>query len=83
MVTQSDPGSENWGFAKGHTYIRHCLDPSLTGTIQHRWYRIKKNVMPEIFWSGLRRRWAPGFENILNAPESIEAIDYDRADPLQ
>jgi hypothetical protein len=40
-------------------------DPSLTGFVQHHWMRLKKNVMPEIAWSQLRRQFTPGFEAIL------------------
>ncbi|CAK5271654.1 unnamed protein product [Mycena citricolor] len=65
LVTQSDPGPENVGIANGHTQMRHYQDASLVGTSQHRWMREKKNVMPEIAWSQLRRRFTPGFENIL------------------
>jgi hypothetical protein len=65
LVTQSDPGPENFGIANGHTFLRHWHDPLLQGTLQHRWMRIKKNVMPEIAWSQLRRRFTPGFENLL------------------
>ncbi|KAJ7203033.1 hypothetical protein GGX14DRAFT_399001 [Mycena pura] len=66
LVTQSDPGSENYGIVNGHTMLRHLHDPSLVGTLQHRWMRQKKNVMPEIAWSQLRHRFTPGFENILD-----------------
>ncbi|KAF8149133.1 hypothetical protein B0H34DRAFT_758164 [Crassisporium funariophilum] len=66
LVTQSDPGSENYGIANGHTALRHWHDPNLVGTIQHRWMRQKKNVKPEITWSQLRRRFTPGFEDILD-----------------
>ncbi|CAK5283374.1 unnamed protein product [Mycena citricolor] len=65
LVTQSDPGTENIGIANGHTQLRHYQDQSLVGTSQHRWMRQKKNVMPEITWSQLRRRFTPGFEDIL------------------
>lgn len=65
LVTQSDPGSENYCLAKGHTHLRHWHDPSLVGTLQHRWCRKKKNISPEIAWSQLRRRFTPGFEDIL------------------
>ncbi|KAG2131596.1 uncharacterized protein EDB93DRAFT_1255444 [Suillus bovinus] len=51
MVTQSDPGSENFGIANAHTTLRQWHDPALQGTLQHRWMRHKKNVMPEITWS--------------------------------
>lgn len=66
LVTQSDPGTENFGIANGHTLLRHWHDPSLEGTLQHRWMREKKNIIPEISWSQLRRRFTPGFEDILD-----------------
>ena len=66
MVTQSDPGSENYGIANCHTTIRQYLDASLEGTLQHRWMRNKSNIKPEIMWSILRRTWSPGFENVLD-----------------
>ncbi|KAJ7161615.1 hypothetical protein C8R46DRAFT_1194158 [Mycena filopes] len=66
LVSQSDPGVENFGLANGHTLLRHWHDPSLQGTLQHRWMKEKKNVMPEIGWSQLRHRWTPGFEDILD-----------------
>ncbi|KAJ7886446.1 hypothetical protein B0H14DRAFT_3856616 [Mycena olivaceomarginata] len=66
LVSQSDPGVENFGIANGHTLLRHWHDPSLEGTLQHRWMNEKKNVIPEIGWSQLRRRWTPGFEDILD-----------------
>ncbi|KAJ7857101.1 hypothetical protein B0H14DRAFT_3135890 [Mycena olivaceomarginata] len=66
LVSQSDPGVENFGVANGHTLLRHWHDPSLEGTLQHRWMNEKKNLIPEIGWSQLRRRWTPGFEDILD-----------------
>ncbi|KAJ7229891.1 hypothetical protein GGX14DRAFT_344175, partial [Mycena pura] len=75
LVTQSDPGTENYGIANGHTMLRHLHDPSLARTLQHRWMRQKKNVMPEIAWSQLRRRFTPGFEDILDV--GIEKGWYD------
>jgi hypothetical protein len=65
LVSQSDPGPENFGLANGQTLLRHWHDPSLSNTLQHRWMRMKKNVVPEISWSQLRRRFCPGFEDIL------------------
>lgn len=66
LVSQSDPGTENYGVANITTALRHWHDPNLIGTLQHRWMRDKgKNVMPEIAWSQLRRRFTPGFEDIL------------------
>ncbi|KAJ7432412.1 hypothetical protein B0H11DRAFT_1760479, partial [Mycena galericulata] len=66
LVSQSDPGTENFGLANGHTLLRQWHDPSLQGTLQHRWMREKKNVMPEIGWSQLRHRFTPVFEDILD-----------------
>lgn len=66
LVSQSDPGVENFELANGHTLLRHWHDPSLKGMLQHRWMSEKKNVMPEIGWSQLRHRWTPGFEDILD-----------------
>ncbi|KAG1730995.1 hypothetical protein EDB19DRAFT_1912657 [Suillus lakei] len=39
---------------------------NLHGMLQHRWMRNKKNVMPEITWSQLWRRFTPGFESLLD-----------------
>ncbi|KAF8576958.1 hypothetical protein K439DRAFT_1622452 [Ramaria rubella] len=50
LVTQSDPGSENYGVANGHTTLRHMFDPSLQ----------------EISWSQLRCQFTPGFEDLLD-----------------
>lgn len=66
LVSQSDPGAENFGVANGHTLLRHWHDPSLRLTLQHRWMREKKNIPPENFWSQYRRRFAPGFEDLLD-----------------
>jgi hypothetical protein len=38
LVTQSDPGPENFGVANAQTVIRHRLDPTLRDTLQHRHY---------------------------------------------
>ncbi|KAF8492109.1 hypothetical protein JB92DRAFT_3147563 [Gautieria morchelliformis] len=75
MVTQSDPGSENYGVANAHTTLRHMLDPSLEGTRQHRWMRKHNNVKPEISWSQLRRRFTPGFEDLLE--QGVQSGLYD------
>ncbi|KAH9929040.1 uncharacterized protein BXZ73DRAFT_48276 [Epithele typhae] len=81
LVTQSDPGSENYGIAHAHTFIRHRLDPSLEGTLQHRWMRNKMNIKPEIAWSQLRSNWAPGFEALLQS--GVDQGLYDPSDSLQ
>ncbi|KDR77552.1 hypothetical protein GALMADRAFT_65908 [Galerina marginata CBS 339.88] len=78
LVTQSDPGSENYGLANGHTALRHWHDPNLAGTIQHHWMRQKKNVKPEITWSQLRRRFTPGFEDLLETGVTNGWYDTNR-----
>ncbi|KAG2114133.1 hypothetical protein DEU56DRAFT_749025 [Suillus clintonianus] len=81
MVTQSDPGTENYGIANAHTMLRQWHDPALQGTLQHRWMRSNKNVMPEITWSQLRRRFTPGFESILE--QGVNEGWYDSNNTLQ
>ncbi|HEV7737670.1 MAG TPA: hypothetical protein VGO47_09915 [Chlamydiales bacterium] len=54
-MTQSDPGTENYGIAKAQTYLRHRLDPSLEGTLQHKFRYKVNNIKPEVEWSLLRR----------------------------
>jgi len=81
MVTQSDPGSENYGIANGHTMLRQWHDPALQGSLQHRWMRSKKNVMPEITWSQMRRRFMPGFETLLD--RGVTSGWYDTNNTLQ
>jgi len=54
MVTQSDPGTENFGIANAQTLMQQMHNPTLEGFVQHRWMRTKKNIMPEIAWSQLR-----------------------------
>jgi hypothetical protein len=81
MVTQSDPGSENFGIANGHTMLCQWHDPMLEGTLQHRWMCTKKNVMPEITWSQLWRWFTPGFETYLD--HGVESGWYDCDNTLQ
>ncbi|KAF8217983.1 hypothetical protein K438DRAFT_1914178 [Mycena galopus ATCC 62051] len=81
LVSQSDPGVENFGLANGHTLLRHWHDPKLVGTLQHRWMNEKKNIPPEIAWSQLRRRWTPGFEDILDI--GVNNGWYDPSNLLQ
>ena len=67
LTTQSDPGSENYGVANVHTLARHDLDPTLAGTLQHRWKRKKNNVKSEANWAVFRRDFAPGFEDLFES----------------
>ncbi|KAG1824248.1 hypothetical protein DFJ58DRAFT_738729 [Suillus subalutaceus] len=81
MVTQSNPGSENYGIANAHTMLRQWHDPALQGSLQHHWMRTKKNVMPEITWSQMRRCFTPGFETLLN--HGVTSGWYDTNNTLQ
>ena len=81
IITQSDPGMENYGVANAHTTIRQRLDPMLAGTLQHRFAKGHNNILSEIKWSVFRRDFAPGFEDLLengvingwyNADDTIE-----------
>jgi hypothetical protein len=80
LVTQSDPGTENYGVANAQTFLRHLYDARLGGTIQHQFMRKKKNVKPEIAWSHYRQQCAPGFEMLID--EGVHTGLYDIDDPL-
>lgn len=81
LITQSDRGTENFGIANAQTVIRQQLDSNLVGTLQHRWMRGHDNIKSEIMWSQFRRRFAPGFEDILQ--HGLNEGIYDPADTLQ
>ena len=74
-ITQSDRGTENFNAAYAHTHIRHMLDPSLAGSIQHKWMHGHSNIKPEQMWSRFRRMWAPGFETLLQKGISQQWYD--------
>ncbi|KAG1896154.1 uncharacterized protein F5891DRAFT_1130377 [Suillus fuscotomentosus] len=62
-------------------YMPMYHDKALHGTLQHRWMRTKKNVMPEIARSQLRRWFTPGFENLLD--HGVNSGWYDSNNTLQ
>ncbi|KAF8494702.1 hypothetical protein F5888DRAFT_1616836 [Russula emetica] len=74
-LTQSDRDTENFNVAYAHTHIRHMLDPSLSGSIQHQWMHGHSNIKPEQMWSRFRRMWAPGFESLLQKGISQQWYD--------
>jgi hypothetical protein len=80
LLTQSDPGTENYNVAKAQTTLRQQLDPSLEGTIQHRW-KHSINASPEIFWSNLCQTWSPGFEDLFD--HGINSGIYDVSNSVQ
>ncbi|KAG6822071.1 hypothetical protein H0H92_015452, partial [Tricholoma furcatifolium] len=75
VMTQSDPGSENFGVANIQTCIRHTLDPSLVDTLQHVFKRRRHNIKSEANWSVFRRDFAPGYENLFE--EGVLSGWYD------
>jgi hypothetical protein len=81
LTTQSDPGTENYGVANVQTLLRHQLDPTLVGTLQHRWKRNKANVKSEANWSVLRRDFSPGFEDLFE--QGVNQGWYDVNRPLE
>jgi hypothetical protein len=56
------------------------VDDSLEGTRQHRWMRGHRNVKPEIQWSQLRRRFTPGYEDLLD--QGMNSGWYEPSDPI-
>jgi hypothetical protein len=74
-ITQSDRGTENFNVACAHTHIRHMLDPSLSGSIQHQYMHGHSNIKPAQMWSRFRRMWAPGFESLLQKGISQQWYD--------
>ncbi|KAI0080939.1 hypothetical protein K474DRAFT_1588842, partial [Panus rudis PR-1116 ss-1] len=81
LLTQSDLGSENFGIANAHTSIRQYIDPSLEGTLQHRWMTGHNNVKPEIAWRQFRREHIAGYEKLFDI--GLDNGDYDPANVLQ
>ncbi|KAG1786733.1 uncharacterized protein HD556DRAFT_1449391 [Suillus plorans] len=51
------------------------------GIANHRWMRTKKNIMPEIAWSQLCRRFVPGYETLFD--EGVVSGWYDSDNVLQ
>ncbi|KAI5988558.1 hypothetical protein EDD15DRAFT_2389274 [Pisolithus albus] len=66
MITQSDPGTENFGIANAQTLLRQMHDPTLEGYVQHRWMHTKKNIMPEIACMVFRWVFIPWLQVELN-----------------
>ncbi|KIK23170.1 hypothetical protein PISMIDRAFT_11080 [Pisolithus microcarpus 441] len=81
LITQSDPGSENFGIANAQTMLCQWHNHTLEGTLQHRWMRSRKNIKPEIMWSQLRWHFTPGFETLLE--DGVHQGWYDIDNTLQ
>jgi hypothetical protein len=83
LMTGSDPGSENNGIANCHTTIRQRLDPSLKGTLQHKWMFAKTNIKSEGGWAQFRAEIAPGFEDILQQGVDSGIFNIDNPSPFE
>ena len=81
IITQSDPGTENYGVANAHTVIRHRLNPGLANTLQHCFTDGHNNILSEIKWSVFHRNFSPGFEDILE--QGVQDGLYDVNNPLE
>jgi hypothetical protein len=81
IITQSDPGVENFGVANTQTVVRQTLDPTLCGTMQHRFAKGHNNILSEIKWSVFRRDFSPGFEDLLEY--GVQQGWYDVDDTLE
>ncbi|KAE9393107.1 hypothetical protein BT96DRAFT_999737 [Gymnopus androsaceus JB14] len=76
LLTQSDPGTENYGVANAQTMGRQCLDSSLLGTLQHVFKHRKTNVKSEGNWSVFRRDFVPGYENVFQEGVNLGLLTF-------
>ncbi|KAG2156878.1 uncharacterized protein EDB93DRAFT_1247067 [Suillus bovinus] len=88
MITQSNPGFENYGITNAHTMLHQMYNLSLHGTLQHWWMHTKKNVMPEIAWyqdhiNNTAKKWDRNkvlphsvLNLIYDSPEDFGAMDF-------
>ncbi|KAF8218486.1 hypothetical protein L208DRAFT_1350965, partial [Tricholoma matsutake] len=81
VITQSNPGTENYGVANAQTVMRHCLDPNLVDTLQHRFALGHSNIVSEIKWSVFHCDFSPGFEDMLE--HGVQSGWYDVNDTLE
>ncbi|KIO02084.1 hypothetical protein M404DRAFT_148363 [Pisolithus tinctorius Marx 270] len=81
LVTQSDPGSENFGIANAQTMLCQWHDPALEGTLQHQWMHSRKNIKLEIMWSQLWHCFTLGFKSLLD--HGVHQGWYDIDNTLQ
>ncbi|KAJ7199908.1 hypothetical protein GGX14DRAFT_572338 [Mycena pura] len=83
LLSFSDTGKENNGIANCHSSIRQQLDPTLRGTLQHKWFYEKMNIKSEIGWAQVRQGFSPGFEDIILQGQVLGLIDFDQATPIE
>lgn len=84
LLTQSDPGSENFGVANVHTTLRQTLDPfgDLQNSIHHLWKGKHMNIKSEIQWSHIRRNFSPSYNTVFEQGVHVDKI-YNPDNPLQ
>ncbi|KAJ7204964.1 hypothetical protein GGX14DRAFT_569109 [Mycena pura] len=83
LLSFSDTGKGNNGIANCHSSIRQQLDPTLRGTLQHKWFYEKMNIKSEIGWAQVRQGFSPGFEDIILQGQVLGLIDFDQATPIE
>ncbi|KAG1824777.1 uncharacterized protein BJ212DRAFT_1444466 [Suillus subaureus] len=76
MITQSDPGSENYGIANAHTMLHQMYDVSLQDTLQYWWIHTKKNVTPKITWSQLHYRYQDHINNTVKRHDHNKVLPH-------
>jgi len=76
VITQSDPGHENYGVTNAQTVIRHRLDPTLAGTMQHRFAQGHNNILSEIKWSVFRRDFLRVSKTYLKKASRKDGIEW-------
>jgi len=81
LITQSDPGSKNYGVANAHTMTHHRLDPSLSNTLQYRWMQKKQHIKSEANWSIFHHDFTSKFENIFDM--DVNSKWYNINNPLE
>jgi hypothetical protein len=59
--------------------IRQRLDPTLVGTLQHRWMVKKMNIKSEANWSVFRRDFTPGFKSMFEKGVNSGWYDVNKA----
>ncbi|KAG8796608.1 hypothetical protein FRC12_016595 [Ceratobasidium sp. 428] len=77
MLTQSDPGTENFGIANAQIMLRQMLDPGLEGTMQHIHSQKHSNIKPAMLWGLLCKQFAPGLEKLLTEGLETQIFNPD------
>ncbi|KAI6023297.1 hypothetical protein EDC04DRAFT_2574814 [Pisolithus marmoratus] len=79
LITQSDPGSKNFGIANTQTMLCQWHDSALEGTLQHWW--MGDSISNKIMWSQPCQHFTPGFKLLLE--DGVHQGWYDVDNTLQ